>query len=145
MKGEPLVAEYTYNAPVASLWQAITDNSKMKQWYFDIPEFRAELGFRFHFYAGNKGKEYLHLCEVKEVAPGKKLSYSWQYKDHPGDTLVSFELFAEGEKTRVKLTHTGLESFPDQADFRRSNFQEGWTYILGTSLRTFVETGGAGA
>ncbi|HEY4150539.1 MAG TPA: SRPBCC domain-containing protein [Chitinophagaceae bacterium] len=145
MKGEPLVVEYTYDAPAASIWQAITDKTKMKQWYFDIPEFKAEPGSRFQFHAGNEGKEYLHLCEVKEVIPGKKLSYSWKYKDQPGDSLVSFELFPEGDKTRVKLLHTGLESFPDQPDFRKSSFQEGWTYILGTSLKKFVEKVGAGA
>jgi len=54
---------------------------------------------------------------------------------------VTFELFPEGNKTKVKLTHKGLESFPVTAnkDFAKENFMEGWNYIIGTGLKEFVE------
>jgi len=49
-------------------------------------------------------------------------------------------LFAEGNKTRVKLTHTGLETFPaSNADFAKGNFVQGWTHIIGTSLKEYLE------
>ncbi len=146
MKGEPLVIERVYNAPADRVWQAITDNAQMKQWYFDIDAFKAEPGFRFSFIGENEGRRYVHLCEVTEVVPGKKLAYSWTYQDYPGHSLVSFELFPQGNKTRVVLTHTGLETFPaDNPDFKRTNFMEGWTHIIGTGLKTFVEKEGAPA
>ena len=83
-----------------------------------------------------------HLCKVTEVVPGKKLAYSWRYDGYPGDSLVTFELFETGEKTRLKLTHAGLETFAHlNPDFAVSNFVEGWTHILGTSLKEFLDAG----
>jgi len=31
METQPFVIERTYNAPIAKVWQAITDNNKMKE------------------------------------------------------------------------------------------------------------------
>jgi uncharacterized protein YndB with AHSA1/START domain len=141
MKQEPFVIERTYNAPVEKVWQAITDNKQMQQWYFKLEEFKPEVGFEFEFTAGDKeNKQYIHLCKVTEVIPGKKLTHSWKYKDFEGDSYVTWELFPEGDKTRLKLTHVGLESFPqNNPDFAKTSFAEGWTYITGTSLKNFVE------
>ena len=108
-KTSPLIVEHTYDAPPEQIWQALTDPGQMKKWYFDLPDFRAEVGNRFQFEGGTPERSYLHLCEVKSAIPNQKLAYSWRYDGYPGDSLVSFELFAEGEKTRLRLTHAGLE------------------------------------
>jgi len=52
---------------------------------------------------------------------------------------VTFELFPEGDKTRLKLTHTGLDSFPDDAHFARSRFEGGWATIIGNNLNKFLD------
>lgn len=39
----------------------------MKQWYFDIKEFKPEVGFEFQFYGGTEEKRYLHLCKNLEA------------------------------------------------------------------------------
>ena len=135
----PLIVERTYNAPIDTVWQAITDKDQMKQWYFDLPEFRPEVGFEFSFEGGNEGRMYTHLCRIVEVIPGRKLRHTWVYEGYEGESFVTFELFPEGDKTRVKLTHEGLETFPPLDDFRRENFEQGWTEIIGTSLKEFVE------
>src|SRR5437868_10790444 len=120
MKTEPFIIERTFDAPMSKVWQAITDKDKMKQWYFDIKEFEPRVGFEFQFYGGSEEKRYLHLCKITEAIMGKKLAYSWKYKDYPGESSVTFELFSEGNKTRLRLTHEGLESFPtDNPDFAR--------------------------
>jgi len=136
-----IVFEKEYNAPAAVVWKAITDKDQMKQWYFDIAAFRPEVGFKFQFSGqGNEGQKYLHLCEVTEVIPGKKLAYSWTYDGYPGYSLVSFELFAGDEKTKLKLTHTGLESFAGLGpSFTIESFTGGWTMLIGTLLKEFVE------
>lgn len=141
MKNEPFVIERVYNAPVETVWQALTDNQQMKQWYFDIKEFQPVVGFEFEFAGqGHKGEQYLHFCKVTDVVPNKKLAYSWRYKDYQGMSHVTFELFAEGDKTRLKLTHAGLETFPqDNPDFAKESFAAGWTEITGKNLREFVE------
>ena len=142
MQSEPIVIERTYNATVATVWKAITDNNEMKKWYFDIAAFKPEPGFEFQFTGqGKEGEKYVHLCKVIEVVKEKKLTYSWRYDGFEGNSLVTFELCAQGNGTKLILTHTGLETFPATANnaFAKENFIEGWTYITGTSLKQFVE------
>jgi len=139
METAPFVIERTYNAPAERVWQAITDKDKMKEWYFDLKEFKPEVGFEFEFEGGPPEKTYLHLCRVTEVIPGKKLTHSWRYDGYEGDSFVTWEIFSEGDQTRVKLTHAGLETFPPIADFAKENFQMGWTEIVGKMLKEYVE------
>jgi uncharacterized protein YndB with AHSA1/START domain len=135
----PVVIERTYNAPVDKVWQAITDKEQMKQWYFDIAQFEPNPGFEFSFTGGTEEHSYLHLCKITEVIPYKKLAYSWRYDGYEGNSVVTFELVDEGGKTRLKLMHEGLKTFPSNPDFAKENFVQGWTYITGTSLPQFVE------
>ena len=140
--GGDVVIERTYNAPAERVWNAITSKEEMKKWYFDLAEFRAEPGFEFEFVGeGKQGEKFLHLCKVIEVVDQKKLTYSWRYDGYEGNSFVTFELFDEGNRTKVKLTHKGLESFPVTAhnDFAKENFMEGWTSIIGTGLKEYVE------
>jgi uncharacterized protein YndB with AHSA1/START domain len=141
MNAEPFVIERTLHAPVQKVWEAITDKQKMKQWYFDLSDFKPEVGFEFTFPGkGNEGQDYTHLCKITKVEPGKLLQYSWRYKNYAGNSFVTFELFPEGDSTRLKLTHEGLETFPpDTKDFARESFVGGWTYLIGKSIKEFVE------
>ncbi len=112
----------------------------MKEWYFDIKDFTAKPGFEFEFTAGSPTKTYVHLCKILEVIPDKKLAYSWRYKDYPGNSFVTFELSPQGDSTKIKLTHEGLESFrKDSPDFARESFTQGWNAIIGTNLKNYVE------
>ena len=136
---EAVVIERTLNAPVASVWSALTDVDQMRQWYFDLKEFKPDVGFEFEFIVEHEGMKYHHLCRVTEVSPQKRIAYTWRYKDEPGDSLVTFELFSQGENTRVKVTHTGIDTFPKTPAYARKNFENGWTQLIGTELRQFVE------
>lgn len=138
---EPVVIEKTFNAPIAKVWKAITNKDDMKHWYFDLAEFKPEVGFEFQFEGGDEKKCYLHLCKVTEVIPGKKLTYSWRYDGNAGNSFVTWELFEEGKKkTSLRLTHTGLETFPkENPDLAKHNFVRGWTGIT-DKLEKFVET-----
>ncbi len=140
MKQEPLVIEHTYNAPIEKVWEAITSKEQMKQWYFTLDSFEPKVGFEFEFEAGEADRKYRHLCKITDVEFQKKLRYSWRYDGVEGNSYVTFELFPEGNSTRMKLTHEGLESFKtDNPDFKRESFEGGWSYILGTSLKNCLE------
>jgi len=136
---EAVVIERTFNAPVARLWKALTDADQMRVWYFDLKEFKAEVGFEFEFTVEHEGARYHHLCKITEVIPRKKIAYTWRYAGEEGDSLVTFELFADGDKTRLKLTHEGLETFPKLPAYARTNFEKGWTEIIGSSLKQYLE------
>ena len=141
MEHKPIILERTFKTTPSKLWNALTDNKEMKHWYFNLEDFRAEVGFQFQFSGGpSPDKQYLHLCEVTEVIPEQKLTYSWKYDGYAGISYVSFELFPDGENTKLKLTHEGLESFPNEnADFARHNFEEGWDSIINESLQKYLE------
>jgi uncharacterized protein YndB with AHSA1/START domain len=136
---EAVVIERTFNAAVARVWEALTDADEMRVWYFDLKEFKPEVGFEFEFTVEHEGTRYHHLCKITEVIPQKKIAYTWRYAGEEGDSLVTFELFPEGDKTRLKLTHEGLETFPKLPAFARTNFEKGWTEIIGSSLKQYVE------
>src|SRR5438552_1401475 len=136
---EAVVIERTFNAPVARVWKALTDADEMRAWYFDLKEFKLEVGFEFEFTIEHEGERYNHLCKIMEVMPQKMIAYTWRYAGEEVDSLVTFELFADGDKTRLRLTHEGLETFPKLPAYARAKFEAGWTEIIGSSLKQFVE------
>jgi uncharacterized protein YndB with AHSA1/START domain len=140
MKNEPIAVEIEVNAPADKVWSAITDKEEMKKWYFDLKEFKPEVGFEFQFYGGTKEHQYLHLCRVTDVLPGKRITYSWRYDGYAGNSFVTFELHGKGKRTRVRLTHEGLESFPkENPDLAKENFVAGWNEIIKTSLKEYLK------
>lgn len=141
MSSTSFVIERTYNAPLEKVWNALTEKDEMKQWYFALDDFKPEVGFEFSFAGqGRKGEKYIHRCKITEVVKHKKLAYSWTYENNPGYSEVLFELFDEGGKTRLRLTHSGLDSFAQSGpDFARDSFAAGWTELIGTLLKQFVE------
>jgi len=135
---EPLIKEVILDAPLPRVWEALTDRDQLKEWCFDMNAFKAEEGFEFQFYGEKDGYKFLHLCKVVEVQAQKRMKWLWTYKDMPGDTYVTFELFSEGDQTRLRLTHEGLQNLPQDENYARGNFVEGWNYILGKSLPEFL-------
>lgn len=133
-----LKIEKLLDAPIAQVWSAISNVDEMRQWYFNVSDFKPELGFEFTFEGGTPEKTYVHLCKVTEVVPGKLLQYSWRYKDHEGDSLLTWELEARGEKTLLTLTHEGLDTFPKLPDFAKNNFETGWTYFTSEALPKYL-------
>ncbi len=74
--------------------------------YFDLAEFKAEVGFEFRFTGGpSPEKQCLHICKIMEVMYEKKLTHSWRYDGYEGNSFVTFELLAQGNQTLLKLTH----------------------------------------
>lgn len=141
VKTEPIVVERTFDANSTEVWNALTDKEKMKQWYFDLKEFKPQVGFEFQFLAGDEKAQYRHICKIKEVIPGKKLSYSWKYEHDPGVSVVTFELFPQGNKTKLKLTHEGTENFSkDHPELDKKNFVKGWDEIINVNLKKFLES-----
>ena len=137
---EAITLERIFDAPIGRVWTALTDVDQMQEWYFDLKEFKPHVGFEFEFIVEHEGNSYHHLCRVTEVIPEEKIAYTWRYKGEPGDSLVTFELASEGDKTRLKLTHTGIETFPQTPAYARKNFENGWNAILDSELRQYLES-----
>lgn len=137
---DPVVMIKVLDAAPDRVWRAITDKDEMKEWYFNLPEFKAEPGFEFEFLGGDGTTEFLHKCEVLVAKPNEKLVHTWTYPGYDGSSEVSWELEKEGpDKTRLTLKHTGLHTFPESTKaFARENFEAGWGDIVGQLLPDYL-------
>ena len=136
----PVIVQRTYGASIADVWKAITDYDQMKQWYMPaLHAFEPKVGFETEFTVEHEGNKFPHIWKITEVVPGKKIAYTWKFPGHPGESLATFELFPEGENTRLKLTHSGLETHDGRNNpaLARKNFNWGWNE-LGNELEKFL-------
>ena len=138
---EVIQVERSFNTSSSVIWKALTDADEMRKWYFDLTAFKPEKGFQFSFTGqGREGANYVHLCEVTEVIPERKLSYSWTYEGLKGYSEVSFELIPGNGSTMVRITHKGISSFSENGpDFAIQSFAGGWDHILNISLKDHIE------
>ena len=141
MNSKSVIIERIFDADITLVWRALTEKELMKQWYIDVEEFKTVVGFTFEFWGGEEGeKKWKHLCEITEVVVGKKLTYSWKYEGYTGMSYVTFELFEENQGTRLKLTHSGIDSFPaDIPELAPHNFENGWKQAIDITLKEFLE------
>lgn len=141
MHHKGLIIETTLPHSPQHIWEALTDNAQMKEWYFNLEHFEPSVGFEFEFEGkGNTGETYLHLCKVLEAIPTQKLKHTWVYQNIKGHSEICFELTETSEGTHVKLTHEGLEKFPqDHPDFARESFEKGWTQLIQHLLPEYLK------
>ncbi|MCE7063843.1 SRPBCC domain-containing protein [Dyadobacter sp. CY326] len=134
----PLVKEFTYNVPIDEVWQALTSMDKMKKWYFpQLRGFEPVMGFKFEFDDDDAG--YQKEWVVTKVVEGKTLAHSWAYKGYSGSSEIIFDVTTDNITTRLKITQTDLESFPNHPYFRRERFELGWDNLLGKNLKQLLE------
>lgn len=136
-----VVVKQKIEAPVDQVWDAITDKAKMKEWYFDIPDFELGLHKEFNFYEPGDACKFHHHGEILELIPNEKLKHTWSYPEFSKEkTIVRWELEPDGDGTIVTLTHKGIENFDHLgADFSHNNFEAGWNELVTKSLKEFVE------
>ena len=130
----PLVKEFTYNVPIVKVWQAITSTDMMKRWYFpQLRKFKPEVGFKLDF--DDDSAQYQKEWIVTKVEEGQTLAHSWAYRGYPGISNVKFDLLSENSTTRLRVTQTDLESFPNYPHFQIERFESGWDNLLGQNLK----------
>jgi hypothetical protein len=55
-------------------------------------------------------------------------------------SYVCFELFEVKNGTKLKLTHSGIDTFPaDIPELAIHNFENGWNQIMDKSLKDFLK------
>lgn len=136
-----VIVKERMNAPVEKVWNALTDKSQMKEWYFDIPDFELGLHNEFNFYEPGGECKYHHHGEILEIEPHAKLKHTWSYPEISKEkTLVKWELEGDGDATNVTLTHKGIENFDHLGkDFQHDSFEAGWNELVKKSLKEYVE------
>jgi uncharacterized protein YndB with AHSA1/START domain len=137
---KPVVLEADFNHPLPRLWKALTNRDEMVQWFFEnIPEFKAQKGFKTRFSVLSGGRYFEHIWHISEVVPSEKIVYDWSYCGYPGQSRVLFEISGGAASSRLKLTHLVLEDFPDHIpEFQRKSCLKGWEYFIGERLNAFM-------
>jgi hypothetical protein len=70
--GDTVAIERTFEAPVARVWKALTDVDQMRQWYFDLKQFKPEVGFEFGFVVEHEGNTMIIVAESRKSFRKKK-------------------------------------------------------------------------
>ena len=137
----PIIVEQTFDTSIERVWKAITEVDQMRLWFFEnIGSFKPEAGFETQFNVQSNDRSFLHIWKLTEVVPGKKIIYNWKYGGHPGDSSVTFELFEQKNRTKLRVTHEGMESFPQEIpEFSRESCIGGWNYFIREKLMEFLE------
>lgn len=126
------------NAPVAKVWEVLTQPQYLEQWLLMPTTFVAEAGKDFTF-TGDMGEGPFPInCSVKEIVENKKLVYTWRMPNFEGDTEVSIELEGNGE-TDVTLVHSGWENIGAMQDEMVEGHDKGWDERFVHKLKEVAE------
>jgi uncharacterized protein YndB with AHSA1/START domain len=136
---ETITKSITIDAPASRVFQAITSEKELTNWFPNIAKLEPRVGglVEFKFQRADGEVDHAVVGKVLEIVPDKKFSMSWKNTSDPGfpDTVVTWTLEHAGSKTNVKLVHTGFEKgrWLDLHD-------GGWSYFAGR-LVEYCQTG----
>lgn len=136
---QQIVVDEVFPHTLDVVWKTLTLPGMMDRWIRMEPVgFKATVGTRFTYQTTPAGEwDGVIHCEVLEVAPLERLSYSWK-GGHEGnvgygsrlDTVVTFLLSAVENGSRLRLIHSGFVLPKNESAFK--NMSEGWTRIVRT-------------
>ena len=131
------------NAPPARVYAAWTDPVQLKEWFG--PESVQTRGITADVRVGGKyrweiitekGEDWAAFGEYRELVPGRKIVFTWQWEDDEAwknqTSVVTIELSDSRGGTEVRLEH---EQLPSEESRDRHN--EGWSSLL-ERLEQFV-------
>lgn len=104
-----------FEHPKETIWEYLTNSELIAQWLM-ANDFQPIVGHKFMFdtkpkvKVGFDGKIY---CEVLEVQPCQRLSYSWRGGPGNGkvtlDSVVTWTLTPKANGTELQLEHSGFK------------------------------------
>ena len=106
--------QFFFPHPVETIWEYLTKSELLEQWLMKN-DFKPVIGHQFQFRTNPIPAldfDGICHCEVLEIIPMKKLSYSWKGGSGNGeitmDTLVVWQLESTEKGTDVYLEHSGF-------------------------------------
>ncbi|HEY2796008.1 MAG TPA: SRPBCC domain-containing protein [Micromonosporaceae bacterium] len=118
----------TFEATPARVWQALTSDSELREWYWPrsldptiAVDLRVDGAYRFASVPAEMAVSGRYL----EIVPPSRLVSSWQWDGEDEVSTVTIELAGVGaDRTEVTVTHTGLG--PDEIE----SHEQGWSDCL---------------
>jgi uncharacterized protein YndB with AHSA1/START domain len=132
-----LIFERTLAAPANTVFRALTSANGLQEWLCDVARTQPQKNGAFYV-AWNREGYFAGGC-FRELVSAERISFTWHGWNEPAPTLVTIDLQAADEQTRLTLTHSGLGEGEVWAQVRR-NFQRGWDAGL-ENLASVLERG----
>jgi uncharacterized protein YndB with AHSA1/START domain len=124
-------------APRDRVYAAWIDPAQLRQWFGPddvktrelVADVRVGGQFRWDI-IDSEGERMTVSGEYRELQPGKKVVFTWQWEDDKNwenhVSVVTVELSDHDGGTELRLTH---EQLPNEQS--RDNHNKGWTQVLG--------------
>lgn len=134
-KTSSLTVSQLVSAPPETVFRAWTVPSEIRKWWapedFTVPfvEVDLQVGGEYRLGLQRPDADPFHATgSYREIDAPRKLVFTWRWEPDQfgtGETLVTIEFRAHGQKTEVVLTHEGFPSAE-----ARDEHQKGWTSCL---------------
>jgi uncharacterized protein YndB with AHSA1/START domain len=133
-----IVLDTVYPHPPERVWRALTDPKELNAWLMPN-DFAPIVGRKFQFRVRPMwGWRGIVDCEVLEVDPPRKLSYTWQGDPKYRVTTVTWTLEpAASGGTLLRLEHTGFRGFGGM--LLKWMLGSGWKKMFRTSLPAVLD------
>lgn len=135
--------QWFFPHPIEDVWKFLTDSELLAQWLMKN-DFKPVVGHRFTFTTKsriNPAFDGIIYCEVLEVLPLKRLSYSWKGGPQKGkitlDSVVTWTLVPKEHGTELLLEHTGFKGVRNFLSYLIMN--KGWLIILRKRLMSHLK------
>lgn len=120
--------------PPSRVWAALTDSELHAKWWA-AGDVQPVIGHRFTLDMGAWGQQ---PCEVLAVERERLLSYS--FAPDTLDTTITWRLEAEGDGTRLSLTHKGFDLDSPLGRKAVEGMGRGWPDVLARIEPAIVES-----
>lgn len=147
-EGRVLRLTRTLRAPPAQVFRAWTEPAELIRWWgpkgFTIPVYEMDVregGSWRTVMRSPEGRDHVVSGIYREITPPSRLVFTWGWEEdgvRGHETVVTVELFAVPEGTRLELTQELFES----ADSRDAH-REGWASCLDCLEAALAEGAGA--
>jgi uncharacterized protein YndB with AHSA1/START domain len=132
-----IVLDAFYPHPPERVWRALTDPQELAMWLMPN-DFVPELGHKFQFRTKPRGTwRGIVDCELLELDPPRRISYSWLGDPKAKATRVTWTLTPTEGGTRLVLEHCGFRGIG--GFLLRWILGAGWKKMLRTKLRDVLE------
>src|SRR5947207_1176801 len=135
-QAETLTFEVTVEAEPAEVFRAFIAPGALRSWLCDAAQVEPRKGGRIYL-AWNDG--YYTAGSATEFNKDESLAFTWLGPGEPAATEVRVTLKAQGERTAVTVTHSGVGSGEEWAESARK-INKIWDVGL-ENLQSALETG----
>ena len=127
-----------------TVWEYLTQAELLAQWLMPN-DIQPAIGHHFMFRSkaapsiGFDGNVY---CQVLEVSPARKLTYTWKFGPEPGkiivDSVVTWTLVPKDQGTELKLEHKGFKGAENLSAWEA--MKAGWKKNIEENLEKLINT-----